>query len=319
MYKLKSYFIYLFLFFLALVGCTHELSEYEITINELRVAMQTDSSLIILDVRTQPELAGSLGQIEGVINIPVQELNQRIDELEEYKEKVYDAQKHAYVGSMGAIVAHQLNQPLTMINMLLGRTIEQLKDESCHPSVLKDIEESLDESKKAASIITKFREYARDPAFEVGGIVNVSSTANKVISSLAEKAEHTRMNISVKGLDGLPEVEISEMGLEQIFFNIIQNALEAADGKERHNLIITGKSTDEKVQLQFSDDCCGIAPENLDKIFEPFFSTKINGKRLGFGLEVIQQILISCGGEIRVESQLGKGTTFYVTLPISKT
>jgi len=240
-------------------------------------------------------------------------------DLEEYREKVYDAQKHAYVGSMGAIVAHQLNQPLTMINMLLGRSIEQLKDESCCPSVLKDMEESLDESKKAASIIAKFREYARDPAFEVRGIVNVNSTANKVISSLAEKAEHTRMNISVKGLDGLPEVEISEIGLEQIFFIIIQNALEAADCKERHKLIITGKSADEKVQLQFSDDCCGIAPENLDKIFEPFFSTKINGKRLGLGLEVIQQILISFGGEIRVESQFGRGTTFYVTLPISNT
>ena len=62
---------------------------------------------------------------------------------------------------------------------------------------------------------------------------------------------------------------------------------------------------------------CGIAPENFDKIFEPFFSTKSDGKGIGLGLDIVQQILISCGGEIRVESQLGKGATFYVTLLIS--
>ena len=59
-----------------------------------------------------------------------------------------------------------------------------------------------------------------------------------------------------------------------------------------------------------------VKPENLDKIFEPFFSTKSDGKGLGLGLDIVQQIIISCGGEIRVESRLGKGTTFYITLPV---
>ena len=80
-----------------------------------------------------------------------------------------------------------------------------------------------------------------------------------------------------------------------------------------HNV---GKSTEGGVELQFSDDCCGIAPEHLDKIFEPFFSTKLDGKGIGIGLSLVQQILISLGKEIRVENQPGKGTIFYVTLPV---
>ena len=125
------------------------------------------------------------------------------------------------------------------------------------------------------------------------------------------------MRISTNGLRDLPEVEINETALEQTFLIITQNAIEAADGQKPHKLDITGKFADGNIELQFADDCCGIAPENLDKIFEPFFSTKIEDNGMGLGLAIVQQIFISCGVQIRVESHLGKGTTFYVTLPIS--
>jgi len=118
-------------------------------------------------------------------------------------------------------------------------------------------------------------------------------------------------------MDDLPEVEITETALEQIFFIIIQNAIEAADGKKGHQLTMSAGQTGKKVELRFSDDCCGIPPENLEKIFEPFFSTKSHEGGMGLGLEIVHHILIACGGEIRVESQPGKGSTFYVTLPIS--
>ena len=94
---------------------------------------------------------------------------------------------------------------------------------------------------------------------------------------------------------------------------MIQNAIEAAEGKKRHKLAITAKSIDKTVEMVFSDNCCGIEPENIEKIFEPFFTTKSRG--MGIGLEIVQRILIICGGSIRTESELDKGTTFYVTLP----
>jgi len=218
---------------------------------------------------------------------------------------------------MGAIVAHQLNQPLTAINMRLGKALEILEEKNISPKGLNNVKESLAEAKRATSIIRKFRQCSKDPALETIGKVNLSNTVNGIVSILSEKAEQAKIGIFTKNLDLLPEVEINEMALEQILYIIIQNAIEAADGKKRHKLDILGKIADGIVELQFSDDCGGISPENLEKIFEPFFSTKSDGKGIGLGLDIVQQILISCSGEIRVESIFGKGATFYVTLPVS--
>lgn len=240
------------------------------------------------------------------------------DELEKYKEKVLKAQRHVYIGSMGAIAAHQINQPLTKINILLDRALDNAKNESCWPSVIKDVKEGLAEVKKAVSIIRKFRQYSKNSDLEGVGEVNLSVVADRIVSMLSRRAKQAKMHISAKGLTNLPEVETNETALEQIFLIIIQNAIEAADDKKRHKLDIAGKVINGNIELQFSDDCCGIAPENIDRIFEPFFSTKTGDKGMGLGLDIVQQILISYGGKIRVESELGKGTVFYVTLPVGK-
>ena len=239
------------------------------------------------------------------------------DEREMYKERVLKAQKHAYIGSMGAIVAHQVNQPLTKINILLDRAIDQIEEKSCCTSILQSIKDSLAEAQKAALIIRKFRENSKDSALEGTGKVNVGIVANNIVSVLSERTRQAKIIISLKGLEDLPELEINETALEQIFLIIIQNAIEAADGQKSHKLGITGKFAEGNIELQFADDCSGIAPENLDRIFKPFFSTKAEDQGLGLGLDIVQQLLIICGGQIRVESQIGKGTIFYITLPIS--
>jgi len=255
---------------------------------------------------------GMLGTLQDIT-----ELKHLEAEREIYKGKVLRAQKHAYIDSMGAIVAHQVNQPLTKINVLLDRALDNAKNESCWPSVIKDVKEGLAEVKKVVSIIRKFRQYSKNSALEGVSKINVSAVADRIVSVLSERATRAKMHISAKGLANLPEIEINETALEQIFLIIIKNAIEAADGLKPHKLDIIGKFTDGNIELRFSDDCCGIAPENIDKIFEPFFSTKTKDKGMGLGLNIVQQILINCGGQIRVESRLDSGTTFYVTLPIS--
>jgi two-component system cell cycle sensor histidine kinase/response regulator CckA len=257
---------------------------------------------------------GLIGTLQDIT-----ELKQLETERDIYKGKVFKAQRHAYIGSMGAIVAHQVNQPLTKINILLDRVLDKAEDGSCCPAVVKDVKKSIAEVKKAVSIIRKFRQYSKDFIPEGVGKINLSAVADRIVSVLSQRAKQAKMRISTKGLANLPEVEINETALEQIFFIIIQNAIEAADDKKPHKLDIIGKFTDGNIELRFSDDCCGIAPENIDKIFEPFFSTKTEDQGMGLGLNIVQQLLMNCGGQIRVESQLGSGTTFYVTLPISNT
>jgi len=280
--------------------------------------LRKDGVIMYVDINTAMVLIGGRQYNVGFFT-DITERKRIRAELENYKEKVLRAQRHTYVGSMGAVVAHQVNQPLTKINILLDRAIEQIEEASCSPGALKNVKEGLAEAQKAASIIRKFRQYSKNSALEGTANVNVRAVAGKIASVLSRKAKQVKMRIAIKGLRDLPEVETNETALEQIFLIIIQNAIEAADGRKPHKLNITGKLADGNIELRFSDDCCGIAPENLDRIFEPFFSTKTEDRGMGLGLDIVQQILISCSGQIRVESQLGKGTTFYVTLPISNT
>jgi signal transduction histidine kinase len=125
------------------------------------------------------------------------------------------------------------------------------------------------------------------------------------------------VTLQVEGMDKLPHIYSCERELEQLFFSLIENAIQAADGKKRRWVIISGAvRDDEHIELQLYDNCGGIAPENLDKIFEPFFTTKPTGESTGLGLCVVERIVFQLGGKVRVESKLGKGSTFFVTLPL---
>lgn len=135
---------------------------------------------------------------------------------------------------------------------------------------------------------------------------------------LNNSASKCRVTLGTSGLDDLPAVHASQEDLEQLFFALAQNAIQATDGKKDCHFNIVGKHTDDCVELQFKDDCSGIAQENLDRIFEPFFTTKPPGAGTGLGLCVVQRVVAHAGGSLRVESQLGRGTTFLVTLPIRR-
>lgn len=257
---------------------------------------------------------GKLLYLDGV-NVDITDRKKAEAERHFYKEKVLLAQKYAYIDSMGTIVAHQVNQPLTVINMLLANALEQLQDQSCPPSVIEEITQSLKEAKNAAAVIQKFRHSSRDTPSLKPKPKNLERTVNEIISVLTERAASAGINISSEGMHNLTDAEIDDAALEQIFFNLIQNAVEAADGKKQYKLNIFATSNDGKIELVFSDNCPGIAPEDLKKIFEPFYTTKKDGKGMGLGLEIVKHVLLGCGGEINVKSKLGKGTKFYITLP----
>lgn len=278
------------------------------------VGLRKDGTKFPIKVRAREmQIQGRTFRVVAITDLTLQK--QIESERQDYMEKVSIAQRHAYIGSMGAIIAHQLNQPLTKINILLDRALEDAEDGSCRPAVIKGIKESLKYANDAAAIIRSFRQSFKNDSIENVDRVIINDVTERIVSLLSKKANKAKMRISVNGLADIPEYEISETALEQIFLIIIENAIEAADGIRQHKLDITGKYTDGNIELRFSDDCCGIAPENIDKIFEPFFSTKTEDKGMGLGLDIVQQLLMRCGGQARVESKLGEGTDFYITLP----
>jgi PAS domain S-box-containing protein len=117
--------------------------------------------------------------------------------------------------------------------------------------------------------------------------------------------------------DTLPAIRTPENELEHLFFILAQNAVQAADGSENRCLLITGSSHDGRIELQFRDNCSGIEPANLPKLFKPFFTTKPPGKGTGLGLCIAQRIVQQRGGQISVQNRYGQGAIFTVTLPVN--
>ena len=181
--------------------------------------------------------------------------------------------------------------------------------------VLKNLEESLVQAQNAALAVKRFRLSTHQSSGIIEKI-DLSKVAHRTVTALSEKARRAKMKLIIELDESLPQIHSSLTAIEQLFFIIIQNAIEAADGKDLHNLIVSAESTNEHIELRFRDDCCGIEAANIEKIFEPFFTTKTEQKGMGLGLEIVQRILMSYGGQIRTESKPGKGATFIVTLPL---
>jgi signal transduction histidine kinase len=148
--------------------------------------------------------------------------------------------------------------------------------------------------------------------------VDVKAVAEKIIQLLSEKAQRKNVHLHLTEMDCLPRITMNERDLEQLCFALIENAIQASDGQNARQLTISSAVKGRIVELCFSDDCGGIAQENINKIFKPFFTTKPPHQGTGLGLHIAQEVVSHLGGKIHVESQFGEGSTFFITLPITQ-
>jgi len=250
--------------------------------------------------------------------IDITELRRREEELNIYRENIIQAEELATVGTLSATLAHELTQPLTVIGLSIGNSLAELEKMSCPDTVVEDLKEGLSEVSSMTSMVGRFRNFARMSTKRTVSEVDCKAVAERIVKLLDESAWRAKVTLQVKGMDKLPLIYSYERDLEQLFFSLIENAIQAADGKKKRRVIISGVVRDGNIELQFSDNCSGIAPENLDRIFEPFFTTRHAGERTGLGLCVVERIVSQLGGQVRVESKLGKGSTFFVTLPTNR-
>ena len=251
-----------------------------------------------------------------IIARDIHEFKQANDELEAYREQMMRAEHLASLGTLSATLAHELTQPLTVIRLSIQNCLKDLEGTGCPKTVVEDLQESLEEASNAAVIVQRFRAFARRSSEKVTTKVAVHDVAQRIIRLLAESAQRCGVAMETKGLEDLPPIDTREKDLEQLFFALSENAIQAADGTRPSHLRICGELKGDRIELQFKDDCGGIAPENLDRIFEPFFTTKPAKEGTGLGLCIVRRIVSQAGGSIHVESQVGDGTTFFVTLPV---
>lgn len=238
-------------------------------------------------------------------------------ELENYHHKMFRAEQLASLGTISATIAHELNQPLTVLQLLLQQSCRALGRKK--PDIDKTIEnlnDCLGEISKSITTVDRFRKFAiKSSPIDIRK-VDLAKTALSIVSVLKRTAKQVKLTMSLD-IDKSPlfiRGNIAEF--EQIFFVVIQNAIQAADAKKAKKLKINLSSANGQILLEFADTCGGIDPENVDKIFEPFFTTKSREVGTGLGLCILERIVKRYDGSLRFENRPGRGITFYIALPM---
>jgi len=250
--------------------------------------------------------------------LDITETKRREEELSKYRGQMARAEQLASLGTLSATIAHQLTQPLTVIRLSMDNALDELEATSSSETVIRRLKDSVTQVSNITSIIERFRNFARKSSGRTVAEVNLKMVAVRIAGLLSESARSANIVLRVRDMGELPYPWMNEADLEQLFFALIENAIQAANGKKTRQLVISGAMKDKHIELRLSDDCGGIAPENIDKIFEPFFTTKPRGQGTGLGLCIVQDVVSRIGGRIRVESEFGKGTTFIISLPVDQ-
>jgi PAS domain S-box-containing protein len=263
-----------------------------------------------------PVLDGN-GQIAGVVVTirDITEYRRAQQELHGCDGSTPRAEQLASLGMIGATLAHELAQPLSVVQLATQNALAELERLTCPDVVKRDLQAGLAACSRIGEIVGRFRGLARLPGKAKETEVHIPQVAERTFRLLEQSAKQAKVRFGTENLDALPAVRMRESDLDDLFFALVQNAVQAADGAKERRLLITGTLQGDAVVLRFQDDCGGIEPAHLPKIFEPFFTTKPSDKGAGLGLCIARRIVCQRNGQISVESRYGEGTTFTVTLP----
>ncbi len=242
------------------------------------------------------------------------ELNNAKKELKLYHDNISQLEHLASLNMLSATMAHELNQPISSIRLLIEDSIAEHKQNQCKCPIMDNLMYAISDIHTATEITRRFRNIARpDKNSQThSSLAEICKHAGEV---LKKPAEHAKLNIDTKGLHELPEIPTIRGEMDQLFFIMIENAIQATDCQTQNNLTITGDYIDGIITLKFIDNCSGIEPDDISRIFEPFFTTKPPGHGTGFGLSIAQRILNNHRGSISGDSKPGVGTTFTVSFP----
>ncbi len=228
------------------------------------------------------------------------------------QQELIAASRLASVGEMAAGIAHEINNPLTGVigfsNLLMKKDIPE--------DIRKDVNIIYDGAQRIAGITGRMLSYTRQYKPERTS-VNVNDIIETTLAIRTYEMESSNIKVETRLDPDLPITTADAGQLQQVFLNIILNAeTEMILAHSGGNLTVRTERIDNTIRASFMDDGPGIAKENLDKIFNPFFTTREVGKGAGLGLSVCHGIITQHGGKIYARSRLGKGATFIVELPV---
>jgi signal transduction histidine kinase/DNA-binding NarL/FixJ family response regulator len=237
-------------------------------------------------------------------------VKQQMTELKQTQAQLVQSTKLAAIGELAANIAHEINNPLTTVLGFASFIAERLKPDDPMREELTLIQ---DEASRARDIVRDLLQFSRQRDF-MPETASLNQVLEQVITMLRRQGAFGAVTVNERYAPDLPAVEVDVSRIKQVFLNIINNAVYVMPSGGA--LTVRTKAGTRGVRVDIEDTGPGIAPEHRDRIFDPFFTTKPEVSGTGLGLSVSLGIVQSHGGTIEVESELGKGTTFTVALPL---
>ena len=290
-----------------------------------------DKAVAVCQGLAEPEMC--LPYIVDELEVALERVKQSHEELVSAQQKLVQTERLASMGQIAAGVAHEINNPLGTIILYSHLLLKQLIGPAvggtsfggaADEAVQADLQMIVREATRCKNIVRGLLDFGRQSRVSKAP-TSLAELAGEVKTIMGPKAAAAGVSLSVDVPEGLPVMMIDHTQIKQMLVNLVQNGIDAvgpaagagevrlqARSPEKSGL----KSGDESVEIEVSDNGCGITKENIGKLFTPFFTTKESTKGTGLGLAICYGIVKMHSGNIAVDSAVGKGTTFTITLPV---
>ncbi len=267
-----------------------------------------------LDAKVEISSSDELGEMADSFNAMASSLKQRDEQLKEFaKTKIMESERLALIGQLAANVAHELNNPLQGIVTYSHLLLEKMSSENSTSSSAQKI---VIQANRCRDIIRGLLDFSRQRKPDAT-VCNINSVLNECVALLENQALFHNIQITTEFEKDLPMIIVDPSQMQQVFINMIINAAEAMEEGGELTLKTHFDPIKEFIEIEITDTGHGIPDEDMEKLFDPFFTTKEVGHGTGLGLAISYGIIKEHQGTISVESEVGQGTTFHISLPMT--
>ena len=278
-------------------------------LNKEEIITSNEKDWRIFETSTLP-LSDSKGRLIGVLINSSDITKRKVQE-----EKFMERERLAFIGTIASGIAHEINNPLTLILYAAQLSLIELEGPNGRKEVSEHLQEIISTAIRGGDIVKSILQHAKDEPTDLSSC-NIQVILHKSIESVKKLAEMKKASITLECSEHIPMLMLNPIEIEQLVFNLIQNAIQ--NGQEGVSVKVQVRLLVDDLEILIKDNGPGIDKEIQRHIFDPFYSSrKQGGDGMGLGLSIAKGILGRHKGDIHIESQPGKGATFIVTLPVN--
>jgi len=250
-----------------------------------------------------------------------------ISERKLIEKQLRHSERMAGIGELATGMAHEINQPLNTMSMAIDNILFAIGNNTITENYLKTkIEKVFDNITRIQKIIDHVRTFSRDQDDFVQKPFDINLSINNCISMISEQMNHHDIKLSYKKSDDIPTINGNTYRFEQVILNLLINAKDAIEEKNKDlgktfkkKIDISSDLSDNQIIIEIKDNGIGINQKDIDKVLLPFFTTKAPGQGTGLGLSISYGIIKELGGEIDVQSKPNQGTSVLIKIPVQET